>query len=226
MASQSILTWNDSFYPMREGQGYHSDRMTHSRLPLLVFAALACQLGIGQTPVQTTIAEPAAYDLDGLFKTADTVALVKVVSGDTDSYDVAIYKADVLRTFKGASAERTIYFGPYLGTRLGWDYIVFLRTEPKLISPKGRSTGGYGSIRYSEDFDQGYTSMETSYECVFNADANKACDYGVRVCTDYVKLPAAIPASSKDSDPPFGCRWQKGLVHLISRRPQGHVSVR
>jgi hypothetical protein len=66
-----------------------------------------------------TISEPGIYDLAGLFERADIVALVKVVSGDTESYGVALYKAEVVNNFKGASAGATIYFEPSTRERLG-----------------------------------------------------------------------------------------------------------
>jgi hypothetical protein len=58
---------------------------------------------------------------------ADTVALVKKVAGDTEAYDVAIYKAEAVKSFKKRPARETIYFEPYLGERLAWEYILFLR---------------------------------------------------------------------------------------------------
>jgi hypothetical protein len=40
--------------------------------------------------------------------------------------------------------------------------------------------------------------------------AKKQCDYAVRVCTDYIKLPKSVPtAPADDTDTPFGCRWVK-----------------
>jgi hypothetical protein len=45
------------------------------------------------------------------FKQADIVALVKVISGNTETYDIAVNKAEVLKNFKGAAAGETIYFG-------------------------------------------------------------------------------------------------------------------
>jgi hypothetical protein len=45
------------------------------------------------------------------FKQADIVALVKVISGNTETYNVAVNKAEVLKNFKGAAAGETIYFG-------------------------------------------------------------------------------------------------------------------
>jgi hypothetical protein len=77
-----------------------------------------------------------------------------------------------------------------LGERLGWEYILFLLDVPKPITAKTTWSTGYGPIQYSEIFDEGYTSMQTSYECVFDEkDTTQKCDYGARVCTDYIKLP-------------------------------------
>ncbi len=37
--------------------------------------------------------------------------------------------------------------------------------------------------------------METCYECVFDGEeVLPKCDYAVRVCTDYIKLPKAMSA--------------------------------
>ncbi len=51
--------------------------------------------------------------------------------------------------------------------------------------------------------------MESSYSCVFDGkEIAQKCDYGVRVCTDYIKLPASVAAFPPEgNDPPFGCRW-------------------
>jgi hypothetical protein len=67
---------------------------------------------------------------------------------------------------------------------------------------------GYGIIRYAEVFNEGYSSMETSYQCIFDgSDTSQKCDYGVRVCTDYIKLPSAMPTFPPMSEEiPFGCR--------------------
>jgi hypothetical protein len=161
-----------------------------------------------QQAEQVTIREPGIYELADLFKQADTVALVKVVAGDTESYHCAVYKAEVIKNFKGAKAGETIYFGPYVGQKLGWEYILFLRNTPDPIPPKVRGSA-FGAIRYEEVFNEGYSSMETSYECVFGGkDIAKQCDYGVRVCTDYIKLPKETEASPPlAKEALFGCRW-------------------
>jgi len=51
--------------------------------------------------------------------------------------------------------------------------------------------------------------METSYGCIFDGeDIAHRCDYGVKVCTDYIRLPKSMPTfPPKREDPPFGCRW-------------------
>jgi len=83
----------------------------------------------------------------------------------------------------------TVYFGPFMGEKLGGEYFLFLRSVKDPINPKTEATS-YGKIPYSEIFDEGYSSMETSYECVFDGkETAQKCDYGVRVCTDYIKLP-------------------------------------
>jgi hypothetical protein len=166
-----------------------------------------------------TISEPGVYELAELFDHADTVGIVKVVSGDTENYDVAVYKAQVVKSFKGASVGETIYFGPYVGERLGWESVVFLRNAPAPISPKVASGTSYGKVRYARVFNEGYSSMETSYKCIFDGqDVSQKCDHGVRVCTDYIKLPAntrTFPPAGEDTS--FGCRWVRktSLVSLL-----------
>jgi hypothetical protein len=183
------------------------------RVLLFTIATTFVQLTSAQRPgaqqsEQITIKEPGIYELSGLFKQADTVVLVKVVAGDTESYRCAVYKAEVLKSFKGAKAGETVYFGPYVGQRLGWDYILFLRNTPAAIPPEVPGSA-FGAIRYAEVFNEGYSSMETSYECIFGGkDIAQQCDYGVRVCTDYIKLPKGTKTSPPlAEETPFGCRW-------------------
>jgi hypothetical protein len=58
--------------------------------------------------------------------------------------------------------------------------------------------------------------METSYACVFDGkEIAQKCHYGVRVCTDYIKLPQSMPAFTPEAnDPPFGCRWVRKAVFI------------
>jgi hypothetical protein len=190
--------------------------MTPRLLLLFTVLAVLAPLASAQAPTEPTSREPGIYELANLFKQADTVALVKIVAGDTEAYDVAIYKAQVITSFKGGPAGEPIYFGPYLGERLGWEYLLFLRNVPQTIAPKAASNAGYGTIHYSKIFDEGYTSMEVSYECVFDGkDIAQQCDYGVRVCTDYIRLPQSLPTfPPMTKETPFGCRRVRKAVFI------------
>ena len=181
-------------------------------VPLVV---LVSALASAQSQV-VTITEPGVYEISGLFKGADVVALVKVVSGDTESYDHTVYKGEVIQSFKGMPRGATLYFGPFVGEKLGWEYVLFLRNVTKPITPKTTATASYGAVPYWEVFNEGYSSMETSYACVFDGkEIAQKCDYGVRVCTDYIKLPKSMPAfPPEDNDPPFGCRWVRKAVFI------------
>jgi hypothetical protein len=190
---------------------------TTRRMLLLVTAvAISAQLTSAQQSKEVTIAEPGIYELSDLFKGADTVALVKIVSGDTETYNTAVYKAEVVKSFKGKKAGDSLYFGPYVGERLGSEYILFLRNVSEPIKPKSTPSAAYGTIHYAEVFNEGYSSMETSYACIFDGRAAaQRCDYGVRVCTDYIKLPSATPTFPPVSEEtPFGCRWVRKTVFM------------
>jgi hypothetical protein len=176
---------------------------------LVTVIVISVQPTSAQQSNAVTLTEPGGVNLASLFKQADTVALVKIVSGDTENYDVAVYKGVVINSFKGIATGDTLYFGPYRGERLGWEYILFLRKVAKPIAPKTNSSASYGTIPYAEAFNEGYSSMMTSYECVFDGkDTAQQCDYGVRVCTDYILLPKStrtFPPVTEST--PFGCRW-------------------
>jgi hypothetical protein len=188
--------------------------MAASRMvvPLVV---LMSALASAQSQV-VTINEPGVYKISDLFNAADVVALVKIVSGDTENYEHTVYKGEVIQSFKGMPRGATVYFGPFVGEKLGWEYVLFLRNVTKPITPKTTATASYGTIPYFEVFNEGYCSMETSYACVFDGkEIAQKCDYGVRVCTDYIKLPKSMPAFPPEvNDPPFGCRWVRKAVFI------------
>jgi hypothetical protein len=182
---------------------------------MVALVVLMSALASAQSQV-VTITEPGIYKISELFKSADVVALVKIVSGDTESYDRTVYKGEVIQSFKGMPRGATVYFGPFVGEKLGWEYVLFLRNVTKPIAPKTTVTASYGTVPYSEVFNEGYSSMVTSYACVFDGkEIAQRCDYGVRVCTDYIKLPRSMPAfPPEDNDPPFGCRWVRKAVFI------------
>lgn len=164
---------------------------------------------IGQTT--TTITEPGVTDIPELFRVSDKVALVKTVSGDTEHYKVAVYKAQVVQPFKGAISGETLYFGPYVGLKLGWEYIVFLRATVEPLQPLAATAASYGSVPYFHIFNEGYTVLDTSYQCIFKGEnVSEHCDDAVRVCTDYVKTPKSLAVEPPlEEDTPFGCRWAR-----------------
>jgi hypothetical protein len=186
-------------------------------ISLLIVGVLSQRSAIGQSASiavtsgteTVTTAEPAIIKLAQLYKMADVVAVVRVVAGDTESYNVSISKAIVVKNFKGTTDRSTIFFGPSSWERLGWEYILFLRNVKEPGVPKDARNPGYGTVRYLEVFNQGYSAMETSYACIFDGMIpSQSCDYGVRVCTDYIILPKEVRAFPPETnDPPFGCRW-------------------
>lgn len=182
------------------------------RLATAVVFLISGGVGIAQSAsfskANVSNVEPAIYSMSDLYRHADKVAVVKVLSGDTEAYEMPIYKGKVVTAFKGLSAGDTIYFGPYLGTELGSEYVLFLRDVPDTFQPK-KAGSGYGAVRYSMVFDEGYSSMRTSYECGFNGAA-ETCDYAVRICTDYIKAPQLLETvPPQGTDVPFGCRWAR-----------------
>lgn len=82
---------------------------------LLTVVVISPQFTWAQKAKEITLMEPGVIQLANLFQMADTVALVKVVSGDTENYATVVYKAEVVRTFKGAVVGGTVYFGPLWG---------------------------------------------------------------------------------------------------------------
>jgi hypothetical protein len=183
-----------------------------SRAPrnmLLGFAlALSCQMLRAQQRESVTITEPGIIKLTDLFEMSDAVALVRIVSGDAEGYETAVYKAKLVQSFKGPTTGE-IYFGPYIGSKLGGEYVLFLRKPKEPSVPKSVSKSNYGTVSIFQVFNQGYSAMEASYECVFNAkDIADKCAYGVKVCTDYVVLPKSLPVFPPlRENVPFGCRW-------------------
>ena len=177
------------------------------RLQIALLFLIFVSVGTAQQ-ISVTTNEPGIYKLSDLFLHADKVAIVKVISGDMEAYEMSIYKARVIAAFKGVSEGEIVYFGPYERTELGGEYVLFLKNAPNPIEPKDKA-GAYGTVRYSTVFDEGYSSMLTSYECIFEGSTiAQQCNYGVRVCTDYIILPKSLKTFPPASDAaPFGCRW-------------------
>jgi len=182
---------------------------------LMIFAVHGIAQSASITSGATTITEPAVYSVSDLFRHADKVAIVEVLSGDVEAYEIPMYKGRVVKPFKGVSADDIVYFGPFIGMQLGSEYALFLKDASQSLLPK-RTGGGYGAVKYSKVFDEGYSSMLTSYECVFTGEEPQNCDYAVRISTDYIKVPQSLETTPPErTDTPFGCRWAR-RQHFIS----------
>jgi hypothetical protein len=184
----------------------------HAASAVLLLLAISSP-AFAQGTQSVTLTEPGVYTLKDLFTAADIVAIVRITSGDSEHYQSAVYKGEVIRSFKGVNAGQILYFGPFIGNRIGWEYVLFLRNSKQPLAPK-TSDSPYGTVVYREVFDEGYSSMETNYECVFDGkEVAQQCDYGVRVCTDYIKLPKGTRTSPPLSETTsFGCRWVRKSV--------------
>ena len=161
-----------------------------------------------------TISEPVRVKVEDLFIQAHLVAIVRILSGDTEHYPVAVYKAEVLTPFKGIPVGERIFFGPYITLGLGSEYLVFLRRAEKEISPKNQSGSpglDYGPLRgFYEIMYQGYSVIPVKYVCAFDGkEIPQQCDYGVKVNTSQVILPNRIKTSPRRSDRAEGSddRW-------------------
>jgi hypothetical protein len=161
-----------------------------------------------------TITEPGVYTLAQLYKAADTVAIVEIAAGDAESYSDPVYKGKVVTAFKGASEGQVIFFSPPGGV-LGSQHVVFLKKQKEPLAPNKGATA-FGVIPYTVDFDQGFTEMRTAYECVFRPKkpGDLGCDYAVRVCTDFIKLPKSVPISTYEDNDTSGCRYVRKPIFL------------
>jgi hypothetical protein len=166
------------------------------------------------------ISEPATVAITELFKQADVVAVVQILSGDSENYETAVYKAKVLTAFKGTEVGQQLFFGPFIGYEVGGEYVAFLRRAKvgAKVQPRDGPTMTYGPLEaFHLIMYQGYSIMPLRYECAFDGkDPAQSCDYGVRVNTDQVKLPPAVrtfPRTSKD-DFVDANRWVRKDVFL------------
>jgi hypothetical protein len=140
------------------------------------------------------ISEPATVKIEGLFKQADVVSVVKIVSGDTEHYSQAVYKAEVVTPFKGVAKGETIFLGPFFGYRIGNEYLAFLRrVDQKMVPTRETPSPGvnYGPLAFFyRIMYEGYSFLEMGYACVFDGkQVNEHCDYGIKLNTYQVILP-------------------------------------
>lgn len=187
----------------------------------VLVAGLAISVAAGQVK-QIEISEPATVNLEDLFKQADIVAAVYILSGDSEHYPDAVYKAEVFTPFKGVRKGDRIYFGPFVGYAVGGEYLAFLRRSKDGARPvDGAEKTGlhYGAIDVLyRIMYQGYSVMPVQYVCVFDGkDAQERCDYGVKINTYQVKFPKAVKTYplEPDDESTSDSNWVKRNV-LIS----------
>lgn len=176
------------------------------RLFVFCLAALALFCSSATSAQQTeTITEPARVGIEDLFKQADVVATVRIVSGNTEHYSHTVYKAEVLKAFKGVETGAKIFFGPYVSYGLGSEYLVFLHRSAGSLSPKPEANSqgvNYGVLQLSYDIMyEGYSVMPVAYTCVFGGkEISEHCDNGIQINTYQVILRGSIRTSPPERD--------------------------
>jgi len=154
-----------------------------------------------------TIPKP---EVEKLYAEADVVALVKILSGDTESFEDTIYKASVLTAYKG-KVQSTLYFGPYISYGVGSEYLIFLKNSGKQLrslATKNKTVAYPLDADYLRVMYGGYSILPVGFECGFgsiNAPRN-GCEDSIDART--VILPKEIESYSaqfedKSEDRPF-----------------------
>ena len=163
---------------------------------LIVFAPV-----IIAHPAPTSISR---VSIQMMFKQADLVAILRILSGDSENYPTAVYKAEVVQSFKGATQGAIIYLGPYNGYGVGKELLVFLQRSEKGIEPKQQTTGprlSYGAISsFFQVMYGGYSALNVEYECVFEGkEPAQQCDDAIRVNTSQVNLSNIFASATKSA---------------------------
>jgi hypothetical protein len=143
-------------------------------------------------------------ELEKLYKEADLVAFIKIVSGDTENYEDTIYKSRVITALKGTDIGKTVFFGPYVSYGVGSEYLIFLKSSGVgigTLSTKGKEsrTVAYDdSSEYFRVMYGGYSILPVTYECAFGPiSASGSCAYAVNMAT--VMLPNSIKSFPEEA---------------------------
>jgi hypothetical protein len=133
-----------------------------------------------------------------LFEQADKVVLIKILSGDSEHYETAVYKAVVEGAYKGAAKNEIIFFGPFEGYAVGSEYILFLKNGAG-EEPKNDGALSYGSLSHVDRIMyDGYAALVVGYDCVFDgAEIDQECDESVQLNPEQVALPSGLKAFPK-----------------------------
>jgi len=137
--------------------------------------------------------DPAQVTLAQLVQQADVVALITILSGDTENYLDVVYKASVIQAFKGTADAQLIYFGPFRSYGVGSEYVVALKRTDKRLADLAKNADGSsrvpfdGAAPYLRIMYEGYSVMSVEYTC-----ALPSCDYAVDIAYSQVTLPADV----------------------------------
>ena len=112
--------------------------------------------------------EPATLTIDEMFQRADVVAKVEITLGDAEHYRQALDKSTVIEGFKGTKAGESLYFGPFIGYRLGDEYLLFVsrekRTVGESVAPgQVNATGFDARAPVFRITQEGYSALETAF---------------------------------------------------------------
>lgn len=158
----------------------------------------------------------ARVKLADLFKQADLVALVKVVSGDGENYPVVVYKATILTAFKGAVAKETIFFGPFESFGVGNQYLNKSALEVRPEEHASVSSYGVLPVFYRIMYD-GFSVPPSGYECVFDGKViTEQCDYSVKLNPEQIILPQGVEDFPPGDAGPLTnyCKWVRKSVFI------------
>jgi len=154
--------------------------------------------------ITVTTSDPASVTLEDLFKEADLVAFIEVLSGDSENYEQVLYKARVIKGFKGVVAAEPIYFGPFTSYGIGSEYLVFLRKNSTTVGALASASAknmpllfDSSQITYGVMY-VGYSIMPVRFECVF--EKSNKCDYAVKFNAKQVRLPKELNQFNEEFD--------------------------
>jgi hypothetical protein len=164
-----------------------------------------------------------------LFAEADVVATLRVLSGDEESYEAAVYKARVLTAFKGTETGAVLFFGPYISYGIGSEYLAFLSRSPTVPQKTGEQSPYPALHTFHEVMYAGFSILELDFACVFGSEsADERCDHAVRLNPEQVVLPERFklfPEAPADASTNYH-KWvrRKDLLAHLARLSRSAAS--
>ena len=167
----------------------------------IVFSLLIISTGFSAFEPSVKAESVAPVFLENLYKEADFVGFVKILSGDAEHYEAAMYKAEVQIAYKGAKNKEIIYFSRREGYQIGNEYLAFFKKSDKTIGQNIVKDIKNSSAPYDAEkglfyiMYGGYSIMHADYECAFeDNDYRDQCDWSVRLNANQILLPKTLKA--------------------------------